>query len=146
MGAPLAATIDPVVPCHDPRFCRSRPSPAWGEATAISPTRGTPLAFGARGEGGRRAAAQRRTTPLPCLFCHRRCRVSPRLAPIRPNHLSGLIPTELGALASMQMPLYLSRSSLIGPIPSELGRLTAMTSFMQLNGNQLCDDLPHKPK
>ena len=59
---------------------------------------------------------------------------------LRDNQLSGVIPPELGNLASLEY-LYLNRNQLIGEIPSELGRLANLEA-LGLSGNQLSGEIP----
>ena len=58
----------------------------------------------------------------------------------QPNRLRGRIPSELGALANLQI-LNVGGNLLSGPLPPELGRLTALRKLL-LGGNDLSGPLP----
>ena len=57
------------------------------------------------------------------------------------NQLTGGIPSELGSLASLQY-LWLSENQLTGGIPSELGSLASLQEDLRLFENQLTGSIP----
>ena len=61
---------------------------------------------------------------------------------LRQNNLSGVIPPEIGSLASLEV-LYLSGDNLTGAIPRTLGNLTNLTS-LTLGDNDLSGTIPRE--
>ena len=57
------------------------------------------------------------------------------------NNLRGTIPTQIGALTSLQYALRLSSNSISGTLPTQLGLLTSLRS-LELQHNSISGTLP----